>query len=66
MDRIVTPVSRASNSLWSSSRTSSSKKTPQDTYDVAIIGGGFSGLWSAYHLNKLDPSLKIAIFEAEV
>ena len=65
-DRIVTPVSRASNSLWSSSQTSLSKKTPQDTYDVAIIGGGFSGLWSAYHLNKLDPSLKIAIFEAEV
>jgi glycine/D-amino acid oxidase-like deaminating enzyme len=35
-----------------------------DKYDVAIIGGGFSGLWSAFHLKKIDPSLKIAIFEA--
>jgi glycine/D-amino acid oxidase-like deaminating enzyme len=34
-----------------------------NSFDVAIIGGGFSGLWSAYHLNQLQPSLKIAIFE---
>jgi glycine/D-amino acid oxidase-like deaminating enzyme len=34
-----------------------------DSFDVAIIGGGFSGLWSAYHLKQLQPSLKIAIFE---
>jgi glycine/D-amino acid oxidase-like deaminating enzyme len=33
--------------------------------DVAVIGGGFSGLWSAYHLINHDPSLKIAVFEAE-
>lgn len=32
--------------------------------DVAIIGGGFSGLWSAYHLLKKKPELKIALFEA--
>ncbi|MEY2732734.1 MAG: hypothetical protein RLZZ523_605, partial [Actinomycetota bacterium] len=35
-----------------------------DSYDVAIIGGGFSGLWSAYHLKKLNPNLSIVIFEA--
>jgi glycine/D-amino acid oxidase-like deaminating enzyme len=34
-----------------------------NSFDVAIIGGGFSGLWSAYHLKQLQPSLKIAIFE---
>lgn len=32
--------------------------------DVAIVGGGFSGLWSAYSLKRLDPSLDIAILEA--
>ena len=31
--------------------------------DVAIVGGGFSGLWTAYYLSKLDPSLQILILE---
>lgn len=34
-------------------------------FDVAIIGAGFSGLWSAYHLKQFQPELKIAIFEKE-
>jgi glycine/D-amino acid oxidase-like deaminating enzyme len=34
--------------------------------DVAIIGGGFTGLWTAYYLNQLDPSLTIAVLEAEI
>ena len=34
--------------------------------DVAIIGGGFTGLWTAYYLNQLDPSLRIAVLEREV
>ena len=25
--------------------------------DVAIVGGGFTGLWTAYYLAQLDPSL---------
>lgn len=33
--------------------------------DVVIIGGGFTGLWSAYHLKALDPSLRIVVLEAE-
>ncbi|GAL34654.1 gamma-glutamyl-putrescine oxidase [Vibrio maritimus] len=33
--------------------------------DVAIIGGGYSGLSSAWHLAKANPSLNIAIFEAK-
>ena len=32
--------------------------------DVAIIGAGLSGLWTAYYLKNLQPSLRIAIFEA--
>jgi glycine/D-amino acid oxidase-like deaminating enzyme len=31
--------------------------------DVAIAGGGFSGLWTAYYLIRADPSLRIAVLE---
>lgn len=34
--------------------------------DVAIIGGGFTGIASAYFLKKQEPSLKIAVLESEV
>ncbi|MBQ8428648.1 MAG: FAD-dependent oxidoreductase [Clostridia bacterium] len=33
-------------------------------YDVIIIGAGPGGIFSAYELEKLCPSLKIALFEA--
>ena len=32
--------------------------------DVAIVGGGYTGLWTAYYLLLLAPQLKIAIVEA--
>jgi len=31
--------------------------------DVALVGGGFSALWTAYYLIRQDPSLRIAILE---
>lgn len=34
--------------------------------DVAIIGGGFTGLSTAYHLRKAQPGLRVAVLEAEV
>lgn len=34
--------------------------------DVAILGAGLSGLWTAYHLLQADPSLNVAILEAEI
>lgn len=34
--------------------------------DVAIIGGGFTGLSTAYHLCKDAPELRVAVLEAEV
>ena len=34
--------------------------------DVAIVGAGYSGLWTAYYLKRLRPELRIAILEAEV
>jgi glycine/D-amino acid oxidase-like deaminating enzyme len=32
--------------------------------DVAIVGGGFTGLWTAYLLLKQDPNLRVAVLEA--
>ncbi|HEU5431569.1 MAG TPA: FAD-dependent oxidoreductase [Thermomicrobiales bacterium] len=34
--------------------------------DVAILGAGFTGLWSAYYLLQRDPSLRIGILEREI
>ncbi|MFD8780763.1 NAD(P)/FAD-dependent oxidoreductase [Kitasatospora sp. NPDC059599] len=31
--------------------------------DVCVVGGGYTGLWSAYYLKKADPSLRIALLE---
>ena len=32
--------------------------------DVCIVGAGYTGLWTAYYLNRADPSLRITILEA--
>jgi len=34
--------------------------------DIAIIGGGYTGLWTAYHLKAAQPSLEVAVLEQEV
>src|SRR5690348_2653190 len=34
--------------------------------DVAILGAGYSGLWTAYYLLEHDPSLKVALLEREI
>lgn len=34
--------------------------------DVAIVGAGLTGLWTAYYLNKADPELSVAICEREI
>ena len=33
--------------------------------DVAIAGGGYTGLWTAYYLSKVAPQLSVAVLEAE-
>ncbi|NND58212.1 MAG: FAD-dependent oxidoreductase [Xanthomonadales bacterium] len=33
--------------------------------DVAIVGAGYTGLWTAYYLKKNNPSLEVSILEAE-
>src|SRR5215472_2870558 len=34
--------------------------------DVAIVGGGFTGLWTAYYLAQADPGLRIIVCEREI
>jgi glycine/D-amino acid oxidase-like deaminating enzyme len=34
--------------------------------DAAIVGAGFTGLWSAYYLKRLQPDLRVVMLEAEV
>ena len=34
--------------------------------DVAVVGAGFTGLWTAYYLKRADPSLRVVVLEREV
>ena len=40
---------------------------PADTdVDVAIVGAGYTGLWTAYYLVTAQPGLRVAVCEAEI
>src|ERR1700737_3259495 len=32
--------------------------------DVCIVGAGYTGLWTAYYLNRADPALRIVVLDA--
>jgi glycine/D-amino acid oxidase-like deaminating enzyme len=34
--------------------------------DVAVVGAGLTGLWTAYYLSQADPGLRIAVLERDV
>src|SRR3984893_9805843 len=34
--------------------------------DVAIVGGGFTGLWTAYFLSETNPNLGVVILEQDI
>jgi glycine/D-amino acid oxidase-like deaminating enzyme len=34
--------------------------------DVAIVGAGFTGLWTAYYLKRADPTLEVVVLEREM
>src|SRR5438034_756239 len=36
------------------------------TADVVIVGGGFSGLWTAYFLTERNPNLGIVVLEQDI
>ncbi len=34
--------------------------------DVAVVGAGFTGLWTAYYLKSLQPDLRVVVLEREI
>jgi gamma-glutamylputrescine oxidase len=50
---------------WSRSQPPQNPKLAQDcTVDVAVIGGGLTGLSSAYFIRKVSPGKSVAVLEA--
>jgi glycine/D-amino acid oxidase-like deaminating enzyme len=33
--------------------------------DVVVVGGGFTGLWAAWHLKQLEPEARVVLLEAD-
>ncbi len=64
------PVDYAGLSLWH--ETAEQDWTPRPALvgdtdaDVAIVGAGFTGLWTAYYLLAADPSLQVVVLESQV
>ncbi|MDR0344867.1 MAG: FAD-binding oxidoreductase [Nocardiopsaceae bacterium] len=56
-------------SLWHDTYPGSLARRPplpgDQQVDVAVVGGGYTGLWTAYYLKQADPGLRIAIMERE-
>ncbi len=57
------------SSLWDDTLAAGRPDRPPLTgpaeADVAIVGAGFTGLWTAYYLRRLDPTLRVTVLEAE-
>jgi glycine/D-amino acid oxidase-like deaminating enzyme len=67
---LVQPRDYATYSYWlESSGDDLTPRPPLDgstDVDVAILGAGYTGLWTAYYLLRHDPSLKVAIAEKHI
>lgn len=58
----------ATGSLWETTAGAAARRPPLDRdieVDVAIVGAGYTGLWTAYYLRRSDPALRIAVIERE-
>ncbi|MGH1551223.1 NAD(P)/FAD-dependent oxidoreductase [Streptomyces sp. L7] len=53
-------------SFWYADDGLPSRREPLDgdaSADVVIVGGGYTGLWTAYYLKQADPSLRVTVLE---
>lgn len=58
-------VFETNNSFWAKEMKAANAPLNQNLdVDVAIIGGGYTGLSAAYHLMKYNPDLKVVVLEA--
>jgi len=63
------PKDYEAKSFWLATAGPYQEEPPLDAdtdVDVAIIGGGFCGLSTAYYLKRADPSLNVAVLEDRV
>ena len=66
----IDPLGYGATSFWL--ETSDDDLTPRPAFDgsadvdVAILGAGYTGLWTAYELLRREPGLKVAILEREI
>jgi glycine/D-amino acid oxidase-like deaminating enzyme len=40
------------------------KLAEERTADIVVIGGGYTGMWAAWHLKKLEPEARVVLLEA--
>lgn len=63
-------VNYAKTSYWLESAGDDLTPRPalsgEETCDVAILGGGFSGLWTAYFLLRQQPGLDVVVVERDI
>ena len=62
------PSPAAGGSFWFTTGDPGPGRAPaagRHRVDVAVVGGGFTGLWAAIGLLDADPSLRVAVLEAE-
>lgn len=65
---IASPITNGDVSFWYQAEpvTSYRAALPHDvTADVAVIGAGLTGLWTAYYLARARPDLRIVVMERE-
>ena len=64
------PKDYRSYSLWLD--TTDDDLTPRPAisgdahFDVAIVGGGFTGLWTAYYLAAIDKTMRVCVLERDI
>jgi glycine/D-amino acid oxidase-like deaminating enzyme len=67
---MVVPVRYRSLSFWHDTvpgTLTPGEPLPGDTKaDVAIVGAGFTGLWTAYYLAQTAPGLRVVVCEREI